>query len=155
MKGKVSTMEEIYPVLQEVIDSGGEFRLYPRGSSMRPLLREGRDSVVLVAPKTLKKRDICLYRRQDGSFVLHRILRFDKAGEPIFCGDNQLALEYGIPREAIIAVVDSVYRKARRVSCRSLLYRLYVRIHCCMLWRRVLHLPRRIRILMKRKRESS
>ena len=40
MRSEFHAMEEIYPLLQEVIDSGGEFRLHPRGTSMLPLLRE-------------------------------------------------------------------------------------------------------------------
>ena len=35
------------PLIREVLASGGEFRLYPHGTSMRPLLRQGRDSVSL------------------------------------------------------------------------------------------------------------
>ena len=34
-------------IIREVLSSGGEFRLYPHGTSMLPLLRQGRDSVSL------------------------------------------------------------------------------------------------------------
>ena len=137
-------MREIYPVLQEVIDSGGEFRLSPRGTSMLPLLREGRDSVVLVAKGDLKKRQICLYRRTDGSFVLHRILVFDKVGEPVFCGDNQTKREYGIKREDVIAVVAAIYRGEKRKSVTSFSVRLYSFFHCIMLCRRTTFFVRRV-----------
>ena len=138
-------MREIYPVLREVIDSGGEFRLSPRGTSMLPLLREGRDSVVLVAKGDLKKRQICLYRRPDGSFVLHRILSFDKAGQPIFCGDNQIKREYGIKSEDVIAVAAAVYRGEKRKSVTALSFRLYSFFHCIMLCRRIRFFARRVK----------
>ena len=50
MSGQLRTefdMRELYPLLSEVLESGGEFRLYPKGTSMLPLLREGEDSVLL------------------------------------------------------------------------------------------------------------
>lgn len=149
-------MREIYPVLQEVIDSGGEFRLSPRGTSMLPLLREGRDSVVLVAKKHLKKRQICLYRRADGSFVLHRILSFDKAGQPVFCGDNQMKREYGIKNEDVIAVVVAVYRGEKRKNTTDLSLRFYSFFHCLMPCRRLSFFLRRVRnklFLHKKKKD--
>jgi hypothetical protein len=131
--------EELYPLISEVIESGGEFRLAPRGTSMRPLLREGVDSVALVRPDALKKRDICLYRRRDGSFVLHRVV---KAKETYCCvGDNQFRLENGLEHEQIIALVTAFYRGEQRHSVREPGYRLY-----CRLW----HTYRRLRLLWLR-----
>ncbi len=125
----MATTEELYPIIKEVIESGGEFRLAPRGTSMRPLIREGVDSVVLVRPDALKKRDICLYRRRDGSFVLHRIVKW-RDGAPVFCGDNQSALEYGVATENVVAVVAAVYRGERRIPMTAFSLRLYY-VLCC------------------------
>ena len=152
MQSKQFDMAELYAVILEVIESGGEFRLFPRGTSMRPLLREGKDSVLLVSPKALKKHDICLYRRASGSFVLHRLIKLTKQGDPIFCGDNQTALEHGVPREAIIARVGAFYRGDRRVSLTSLSYRLYVFFYVVLRMRYLRLLPYRIKArLCKRK----
>lgn len=145
MQNKQFEMSELYGVILEVIESGGEFRLFPRGTSMRPLLREGKDSVLLKKADTVKKHDICLYRRTDGRFVLHRLMRVVPDGTLVFCGDNQTALEHGVKREAVVARVSAVYRGERRVSLSSLSYRLYVFFHSIMLWRRVAFLPRRIK----------
>ena len=154
MQNETHRMEEIVPLLTEVIAGGGEFRLAPRGTSMRPLLREGRDSVVLVAPTELKKRDICLYRRADGSYILHRLMKFEK-GEPVFCGDNQTVFERGIPREAIIAKVAAIYRDEKRVPLTDPLYQFYINMHCIMLWRRWLFLPRRLLAAIRRKSKKA
>ncbi len=154
MQNEAHRMEDIVPLLLEVIASGGEFRLSPRGTSMRPLLREGRDAVALVAPRELKKRDICLYRRADGSYILHRLMKFEQ-GAPVFCGDNQTIFERGVPREAVIAKVSAIYRDEKRVALTNPLYQFYTNMHCIMLWRRWLFLPRRLLAVIKRKSKKS
>lgn len=144
-------MEELYPLLLEVIESGGEFRLWPRGTSMRPLLREGKDSVALVLPNSLHKRDICLYRRADGAFVLHRLMKFDGEGEPVFCGDNQTSLEYGVKREQVIACACAVFRGEKRISLQGFRYRTYTRIWGLLPLRWLWLLPRRVVARLKKR----
>lgn len=39
------SLAEYADIIREVLDSGGEFTLFPRGTSMLPLIVEGRDSV--------------------------------------------------------------------------------------------------------------
>lgn len=155
MRSEQYRMAELYPLLQEVIDSGGEFRLYPRGTSMLPLIREGKDSVSLIAKSVPSRRDVCLYRRADGSFVLHRLIKWDKEHAPVFCGDNQTYFETGVPKESIIACVCAVYRGEKRVEITSLPYRLYVWFHCLMPWRKFFFFlrktKRRIAYILKRK----
>ena len=75
----VVSMEELVPLIREVLSNGQSVRFSPKGTSMLPMLRQGIDSVVL-SPVTcrLKKYDIPLYQRDDGSYILHRII---KAGD--------------------------------------------------------------------------
>ncbi|CVI70664.1 hypothetical protein NDGK_01951 [Clostridiales bacterium CHKCI001] len=130
-------LKEFEAVIQEVLDSGGEFQLYPRGSSMLPLIREGRDWVMLVQKgKTLHPNDIVLYHRKDGSFVLHRIVKVRSDGY-VLCGDNQVQLETGIQDHQIIALVKGIGRKGRQVSNQSLWLRLYEWIWCCLPFRKL------------------
>lgn len=68
-------MKEMVLLIEDVISRDGEFRLYPRGTSMLPLIRQGKDSVVLVKPGLLSKNDIVLYRRRNDKYVLHRIVK--------------------------------------------------------------------------------
>ena len=138
------SMSELVPLIEEVIGGGGEFRLFPRGTSMLPLLKEGRDSVILVSPTVLKKRDICLYRRADGSYILHRLMYFDRNGAPVFCGDNQTALEKGVPRENIIAVASAYYKGEKRIAIAAFSYRFYVFWHSILPLRHLRFLPRRL-----------
>ena len=101
-------MSEMVGLIEEVISDNGEFRLYPKGTSMLPLIRQGKDSVILVQPSLLSIGDIILYKRENGQFVLHRIVK-TKKDEYILCGDNQTQLEYGIKESQVIAKVKAVY----------------------------------------------
>ena len=129
---------ELEPIIREVTESGGEFELYPRGTSMLPLIVEGRDSVMLVKPAgDIARGDIVLYRRDSGKFVLHRVIRVD--GDSFtMCGDNQITQETGIRREQIIAVVASLKIDGRTVSCESKKYRRFVARWLCIPYRRVM-----------------
>lgn len=131
MNRQVVSLDELYPVIDEVISSGGEFRLYPRGTSMLPLLREGIDSVVLVSLGDVSENDIVLYKRDDGHFVLHRIVKI-KNGEYIMCGDNQFQLEHNITSAHLLAGVKCIYRDSERVELDGKDYIKYVKRLPCM-----------------------
>jgi len=138
------SLEELLPLITEVTAAGGEFRLHPRGTSMRPMLREGKDSVALVRPDAPRKREIYLYRRASGQFVLHRLMRVEKDGTLTFCGDNQLLLEHGITSDVLIARVEAYYRGQKRISMRALRQRLYAALYCFWPYRWLRYLPRRV-----------
>lgn len=99
----------LMPTISEVIAAGGSFRLYPRGTSMQPMLVEGEDSVELTAAEPYRVGDVLLYRRENGQFVLHRLI--GTVGDTlVFCGDNQNAPEFGIPRRAVLAKLGGYYK---------------------------------------------
>ena len=130
-------LREFEPVIQEVLDSGGEFQLYPRGSSMLPLIQEGRDWVRLIQKgNALHRNDIILYHRSDGSFVLHRSIKIRSDGY-VLCGGNQVQLETGIQDDQIIALVKEIGRKGRPISNHSFGLRLYEWIWCCLPFRKL------------------
>ncbi len=108
-------LEELLPMMEETLARGQRIRLSPNGTSMLPLLRQGRDSVTLSPlPEKLKKFDIVLYKRENGQFVLHRII---KTGETYTClGDNQFVSEPGLGRGQMIALVTEVCRDGKQVS---------------------------------------
>jgi len=124
-------MSEIYPVMKEVLDSGGSFRLVTAGNSMKPLLRDRRDTVILERPKdALKKFDILMYRRKNGAFVLHRLMKSD--GDFFsMCGDNQRTFERGVCPEWVIARVTGIVRNGKTIDLQtSKKYCLYVFFWC-------------------------
>lgn len=103
-------MTEVYPFIAESIKDGGQFVLFPRGTSMNPTLYEGKDCVVLVEIQEPRLFDIMLYRRKSGQFVLHRIMKI-KNGKYTMCGDNQYLFEKGIERNQLLAVVSEVRKE--------------------------------------------
>lgn len=123
-------MSEIELMIKEAFDSGKEFNLITAGTSMLPMLRDRKDTVVLQEKKgKLKKYDLPLYKRADGSFVLHRIVGIDKEGY-IMSGDNHDFKEYPVTDEQIIAVVTAYIKDGKRISTDSLGYKIYCRWHC-------------------------
>ena len=64
----VTQWRELAPLLNDCMAQGVDVTIPVTGTSMLPLLREGRDRVVLTRADTaaLKKGDIPLYRRRNG-----------------------------------------------------------------------------------------
>ena len=94
---------------------------------MLPMLRQERDTIEL-SPIVgrLKKYDLALYRRDNGTFVLHRVVG---VGETYtFVGDNQFCLEGGLRHDSMIAIVTAFYRGEKLHSTSELGYKLYCRI---------------------------
>lgn len=121
---KKVSLEDMYPIIKEQLENGGTVKMPVTGTSMLPLLIEGRDYVEIVKCDAPKTGDIIFYRRDDGHFVLHRIIGKDEKGY-ILCGDNQVIKEYGICDNHIIGVVKSIKRKGKSFSVEKLSYRIY------------------------------
>ena len=137
-------LDDVMPQIRELLSKGQPVRLYPKGVSMMPMLRQGIDSVLL-SPVTgkLKKYDIPLYQRRSGQYVLHRIV---KAGQSYTCiGDNQFAYEQGVQHEQILAVVTGFYRDEKFWSVECFGYKLY-----CRFWHST-RLPRKCWLWLKYK----
>lgn len=123
----VTRMENMMPLIQETLNQGRSVRFYPMGTSMLPMLREGRDSVTLSPPpERLRKYDLPLYQRSSEKYVLHRVI---KVGETYtMMGDNQFTPESGIRQEQIIGVVTAFSRGDREIPVTNLCYQIYCRI---------------------------
>lgn len=85
---------------------------------MLPMLRQGVDSVVLFPlPEKLKKYDLPLYQRDNGQYVLHRVV---KSGASYTCiGDNQFDYETGLRHVQMIALVTAFYRGGQTLAVRQ------------------------------------
>ena len=127
-------MEDLIPLFREQLSIGQSVRFTPTGTSMLPMLRHGLDSVVLSPlPEKLKKYDLPLYQRENGQYVLHRVIR---VGETYTCmGDNQFVPEPGLTHTQMIGVVTAFTRKGKEYSITHKGYQLY-----CRLWYHSRHL---------------
>jgi len=150
-------LEQMFPVMQEQLALGQEVVLTITGNSMSPFVRHRRDQVVLVSADAaaLQPGDVPLIRRDNGQFVLHRIVERDdgavrkcwgrKKAYPTavedlrytLLGDAQWDLEPDVRADQILAVATAFIRKGRRWECDSPAYR-----RNRLLWHRLLPLRR-------------
>ena len=106
----------------------GHFIINPHGLSMWPMIRNGKDSVLIEPVEgRLRKYDIPLYKDRYDRYVLHRIIEVTDTGY-VICGDGVFEKEYDITDENILGVMTGFYRKEKFVSCKSKGYMLYSRI---------------------------
>ena len=133
-------LDALMPLIRERLAAGHSVRFGPRGTSMLPMLRQGIDNVELSPlPQTLKKYDLPLYQRDNGQYVLHRIVKVEDTYTCI--GDNQYDYEPGIRQDQMIGLVTAFYRGEKRHSVKARHYRLY-----CRLW----HHSRSLRRFLRR-----
>ncbi|MBQ7985865.1 MAG: S24/S26 family peptidase [Clostridia bacterium] len=115
---------------QEELNKYGEIVYTNVGDSMEPLIRQGKDLIIIKkADGRLKKYDVPLYRRDNGQYVLHRILKVRK-DDYVLCGDNRCVKEYGITDKHIIGVLTAVIRNGKEISVESMPYRIYTYLWC-------------------------
>ena len=117
-------MEQLAQLLDVQLEQG-EAPLRVTGTSMYPTFRNGVDTVFLRKPEgTLRKGDVLLYRRENGQYVLHRIVRL-QGQTLILSGDNQHEPEYLKPSQ-VIARVERFRRGKREYTSTHLGYRAWV-----------------------------
>lgn len=99
---------------RELLQSTKTLPLQVTGRSMTPFLIPGRDSVTLTALQASPKRgDIILYQRENGSYVLHRVVTCQRDGRYTMLGDGQQQREKDICREQMFAKVCVIHRKGK------------------------------------------
>lgn len=116
---------------EDIIAREGHLVYTNVGKSMMPLLRQGRDLMVIV-PKPdsrLKRYDIPLYKRDDGKYILHRILKA-RPDDYVLCGDNQWHRETGITDLHIIGVLQAVVRDGKTIPVTDWRMKLYAHLWC-------------------------
>lgn len=97
------------------------------GTSMRPLIRQGKDVMIIKSVDNcckLKKMDVPLYKRESGQYVLHRIIKINKDGY-VIRGDNTYSNEYGVTDSQILGVLSGVIRNGKEISVNSFWYKVY------------------------------
>ena len=117
-------MTEAY---EEVLKRNGTLVFTPGGTSMQPLLRHHENPVVLMPVEgRLKRGDVPFYKRENGQYVLHRIIRVRKDSYDC-CGDNQTELEKNVTDGMIFAKMVGFYRGETYISVEDSAIRRYSR----------------------------
>jgi len=123
----VNTREYV-GVLRGLVEEGHEASMLVSGSSMSPFLCHQRDTMYFKKPDApLKAGDMVFYQRENGQYVMHRILRVRGEGYDLI-GDAQTQLERGIKREQIFAVVTRVKRKGKMVRPGDFWWEFFARV---------------------------
>lgn len=109
------------------IQSKGYIVYTNEGDSMMPLLRQHKDIILIkkiTAP--LKKYDTVLFKRPNGAYVLHRIIKVCGNGQYKIAGDNRYFYDL-VPEEWIIGILSEVIKDGRHISVDSEEYKKYVK----------------------------
>ena len=124
---------------EKMLQEQGRLVYTNTGNSMAPLLRQ-RSDLLIIDPRPegrLRRLDVPLYRRDNGQYILHRIIWVRK-GDYVICGDNQHHPETGITDRHIFGVLDAIVRDGKTIPVRStkehphvpLWYRFYKHLWC-------------------------
>ncbi len=116
--------------IEEYLHTTGHLTYRNVGVSMLPLLRQGRDLFTLEAYRGsgLMVNDVILFKRSDGKYVLHRLIRILPDGTYETMGDNCVTSEKGIREENILGVMTSFDRKGKTIRVDNRWYLLYVKV---------------------------
>ena len=112
--------------LQE-LEERGHYYSVPRGVSMLPMIRSGKDIVEVRRLDRLAARgELVLYVRGADQGVLHRVIRV-REHDYVIAGDNCWRREI-VPHEKVVGFVGSFYRNGKWYSVDHRGYRLYSRL---------------------------
>ena len=113
---------------EQELERKGKLTYICVGVSMLPLLRQRRDIITIEKKQgRCKKYDVALYKRPNGSYVLHRVVEV-REKDYVILGDNCVNKEYGITDENILGVMTSFVRDGREYSVNNPLYLFYSKL---------------------------
>ncbi len=102
-----------------ILEKEGVLLQLPVGKSMYPMLNQRVDTLCIEKiTQPLKENDVVLYQRDNGKYVLHRIIKTKKDGY-VIRGDNCIYNEYDIKDRHIFGILTSFYRKDKYIDCKK------------------------------------
>ena len=111
---------------EEELERTGYLVYTNKGVSMMPLLREGRDVMIIRARRTgFQRNDAVIFKRDNGQYVLHRITKRLPDGRYFIIGDHCIGGEL-VQEDHILGVLSEVRRDGRTIRVTDFGYRLYV-----------------------------
>ncbi len=108
-------------LIEEELAKHGSYASCAIGESMRPLLGNRRD-VVIIEPisKALQKYDVILYRGADGSYILHRVIR-NRPDCLVTRGDNTYVNEY-VPHSSVVGIMTAFNKDGKHTDVTDAAY---------------------------------
>ena len=121
---------------EEVLANNGRLAYTNVGISMLPLIREGKDVLLIeaVSDRGVHRWDAVLFRRPGvtgrGAYVLHRVLKILPDGRYWIVGDNCISGEM-VESQDVLGILTQVQRdNGKIIRVTDLKYRLYVLFWC-------------------------
>ncbi len=112
--------------ISEILKKDGVYVSTTSGVSMHPLLRDRRDTVVIIRPEArLRKYDVALFLRGE-KYVLHRVIKVTEDGY-IIRGDNCVANE-AVKESNVIGVLAEICRGGKDIKLCGAGYKTYSRL---------------------------
>lgn len=97
------------------IEKNGVIAFVPGGNSMWPMLKNRAQSVVVKRKvEPLKPLDVAFYQRDNGAFVLHRVMQVIDGGY-VMCGDSQFNTEK-VREENVFGVMEGFYQGKKYIE---------------------------------------
>lgn len=120
--------------IRECLDKTGKYTGLTMGTSMRPIIHQQRDNIIVVKnSERLKKYDVAVYQLKSGKYVMHRVVEvYDD--HYIIIGDNLKEREY-VTDDMVCGRLIGYYRKGKKyIDCdNNKLYKLYSRVWVALL----------------------
>lgn len=115
--------------IEDVLREEGMLVCTTAGTSMYPMLRNRRDTIIVKPYEgRLKKYDVPLYKCGT-RYILHRVIQV-KSDSYVICGDNCEQKEDGITDEQILGVLTGFFRGSKQIDMNSWTYKFYARVAC-------------------------
>ena len=141
MDQRVIPNEVLLEEVATLLDEGRDVTLAPKGSSMLPYIREGRDSVILRRLPDVEEGDIVLARLEDHRYVLHRVMTVNR-NRLTLMGDGNLSQMEICGKADVMGTVVAIVRGDKTIKpskgtvwkhllpIRRVLLGIYRRIQC-------------------------
>jgi signal peptidase I len=114
MKEVLVSIADLIPIISEKINKNEKVLLKVRGSSMEPFLHSNVTTVTLVKPEKLNRFDIILFKDENNTYLLHRIIKIHN-DIVITMGDGNTRKE-SLHKDQIIAVVNDYQQDGMNTS---------------------------------------
>ncbi|HOI27120.1 MAG TPA: S24/S26 family peptidase [Paludibacteraceae bacterium] len=130
MKKQLVPNDLLIESVRKLLFEGHSVTLRVAGYSMRPLLENRRDSVILKSTKECQLHDVVLAEVTPGRFVLHRVIAVDNDHLTLM-GDGNLFGQEHCMRKDVIGVVAIFVRKNRKLDAKAkwMPYYIYIWLH--------------------------
>ncbi|MDE6336580.1 MAG: S24/S26 family peptidase [Muribaculaceae bacterium] len=105
-----------YILLKEVcqlLAQGKTVKLRAKGNSMRPFIRGDIDTLLLSPPTSFRKGDIVLAKTENGSYIVHRIVKIN-TNIVILAGDNNLYQQEKCDKTNIYGTVNAIIHNGKK-----------------------------------------